>query len=103
MTTEQRRVYRDQIRQRYKKSNYTQNDKRRVMDVKRSFFLACQKAGIVSFRFHDLRHTFASHLVMAGASPKTVEVLLGHPSLVMTLRYAHLSEGHEKEAVEKLQ
>lgn len=71
-------------------------------DVKRSFNAACRKAGIKDFHFHDLRHTFASHLVMAGVDITTVKELLGHKTLTMTLRYAHLSPSHKVEAVRKL-
>jgi len=72
---------------------------RRYTEIKRSFNTACKKAGIKDFHFHDLRHTFASHLVMSGASLKTVQELLGHKSLTMTLRYSHLSQEHKKEAL----
>lgn len=67
--------------------------------MKRSFRTACQKAGIKDFRFHDLRHTFASHLVMNGINLKTVQHLLGHKDIRMTLRYAHLSREHLQAAV----
>ena len=60
-------------------------------EVKRSFNTACRKAGIKDFHFHDLRHTFASHLNMNGVDLKTVMRLLGHKDIRMTLRYAHLS------------
>ena len=69
-------------------------------DIRASFYAACRKAGITDFRFHDLRHTFASHLVMSGVDLTTVKELLGHKTLVMTLRYSHLSQGHKKRAVE---
>ncbi len=71
-------------------------------DVKRSFHTACRRAGIRDFKFHDLRHTFASHLVMAGVDITTVSKLLGHKSLTMTLRYSHLAPNHLQNAVNML-
>lgn len=71
-------------------------------DITKGFKGALRRAGINNFRFHDLRHTFASHLVMAGVDLKTVQELLGHKTIGMTMRYAHLSPNHKRLAVEKM-
>jgi integrase len=63
---------------------------------------AVEKAGIPNFRWHDLRHTFASRLVMAGAPLRAVQVLLGHKCIETTLRYSHLGDTHLHESVERL-
>ena len=68
----------------------------------RVFKPALKRAGVENFHWHDLRHTFASRLVMKGVDLRTVQELLGHKTLSMTLRYSHLAPGHLKDAIEKL-
>ena len=71
-------------------------------DIRVAFHSALKRAKIRDFRFHDLRHTFASHMVMAGVDLSTVKELLGHKTLEMTNRYAHLAPNHKIRAIEIL-
>ena len=63
---------------------------------------AVREAGISFFTWYCLRHTFASRLVMAGVDLRTVAELMGHKTIQMTMRYAHLAPAHKLAAVEKL-
>ena len=81
---------------------FCKEDGSRLGDIKTGFTKALKRAGIDDFRFHDLRHTFASHLVMNGVDLSTVKELMGHKSIEMTMRYSHLSKGHKDHAVEQL-
>jgi len=81
---------------------YDYTEGKPYLNVQRSFVTACKNAKIRDFRFHDLRHTFASQLVMAGIDLTTIRELLGHKTLTMTLRYAHLAPSHKVKAVDIL-
>lgn len=78
----------------------------RVFGVTTGFRTAWQellkRATINRFRWHDLRHHFASRLVQHGVPLNTVRDLLGHSSVGMSLRYAHLAPDQRREAVAKL-
>jgi site-specific recombinase XerD len=66
------------------------------------FVSALKDAKISDYTWHCNRHTFASRLVMAGVDLRTVGELLGHKSLSMTMRYAHLAPAHNAAAVDRL-
>ena len=84
-------------------SKYVFTYSTRIIDrVDRAFRGALSRANIEDFKFHDLRHNFASHLIMRGGTLKEAQELLGHKTMTMTLRYAHLSQDHKKKAVNLL-
>ncbi len=74
----------------------------KLKDIKKAWGEVLKDAGIENFRFHDLRHTFASKLAMNGVDLNAIRELLGHSDMSMVLRYAHLSPEHLKKAVEQL-
>jgi integrase len=75
---------------------------KRIVDVKTAWAKLLRDAKIERFRWHDMRHDFASRLVTAGVDLNTVRELLGHSDIKMTLRYAHLAPEHKAAAVGKL-
>ena len=69
-------------------------DPLKPMDIRAAWEYAVQRADIKDFKFHDLRHTAASYLVMDGATLVELAEILGHKTMQMVKRYAHLSESH---------
>jgi integrase len=73
-----------------------------VQNVRTAFEAALKRAGIQNFRFHDLRHTAASHMAMNGASMKAIQEILRHKDIKTTMRYAHLADQTKKDALNLL-
>jgi site-specific recombinase XerD len=78
----------------------TEKNRTRAWD--RWFEDAVKMAEVTDFHWHDLRHTFASRLIMGGVDLRSVGELLGHKTLVMVMRYSHLAPGHLRDAVNRL-
>jgi integrase len=78
------------------------NSPSKPIDIRSAWETAMSKADISNFRFHDLRHTAASYLAMSQASLLEIGTLLGHKTVQMTKRYAHLSNAHIYSAAETL-
>ncbi|WP_295624625.1 site-specific integrase [uncultured Nitrosomonas sp.] len=76
-----------------------QNTPQKPMDLRSPWETAVKKAELQDFKFHDLRHSAASYLAMNGASLAEIAEVLGHKTLQMVKRYAHLSEGHTARVV----
>lgn len=71
----------------------------RYSDVKKSFSAACREASITDFRFHDLRHTFGTRLADAGVDVVKIKELMGHASIVTTMRYMHATDKGKRGAI----
>jgi len=82
-------------------SEYVFCDERgnRARSVKNAFIKACRKAGLHDFHFHDLRHSAASFMAMAGVDLMAIKQVLGHKTIQMTLKYSHLSPNYLRTAV----
>jgi len=70
--------------------------------VRGPFNAALRKSGLKKIRPHDMRHTFASHFMMKGGNILTLQRVLGHSTLAMTLRYAHLAPDFMKDEMRKV-
>jgi site-specific recombinase XerD len=68
-------------------------------ESKNPLYNACKRAGLRPVSWHVCRHSFASHLAMRGVALKAIQELLGHASIVMTMRYAHLAPEVTRDAV----
>lgn len=73
-----------------------------LQSVKKPFATALNRANIEDFRFHDLRHTFASHYLMSGGDLMSLKEILGHSSMKMVMRYAHLARAYKRKMVNNL-
>lgn len=81
---------------------FANKDGQKFDNVNKAWRGILTSAKITNFRWHDMRHHFASRLVMASVDLNTVRELLGHSDMSMTLRYAHLAPEHKAQAVQKL-
>lgn len=71
-----------------------------IVEIKRTFRGACDDAGLIDFRFHDLRHTFATRLGDNGCNVTTIAALMGHSNIQMSARYTHAGDDTKRAAVE---
>ena len=69
---------------------------------RRSLDNAIRYAELDNFHAHDIRHTAASYLIMAGVDLRTLAEILGHKSMDMVMRYAHLIDDHKVSAIDKI-
>ncbi len=80
----------------------SQTNKSGVVDIRNAFVKALKEAQVENFRFHDLRHAAASYLAMNGATQGELMAILGHKTPTMTRRYAHYSQKHIGNLMEKM-
>ena len=74
----------------------------RSYDFDHDFAAAVKRAEITGFRIHDCKHTAASYLAMSGTTIAEISAILGHKTLSMVKRYAHLAEDHQSKAVHRM-
>lgn len=81
---------------------FSGNDHKKPIDIRHPWEVALKKAEIKNYRFHDNRHSAASYLAMSGATLVEIAEILGHKTLQMVKRYAHLSESHTARILERM-
>jgi len=81
---------------------FPRRDGKAPLELRKRWDKAVKESGIVDFKFHDLRHTAASNLAMSGATLTDLSHILGHKTLQMVKRYAHLTEQHTAKILEKM-
>jgi len=97
-----KRNYRNMDPKPSKRWLFPSHDGQAPIDLRYPWVKARDAAGLVDFRFHDLRHSTASYLAMSGASQLEIAEVLGHRTLQMVKRYSHLSESHVKGLITRL-
>lgn len=81
---------------------FCRRDGSQIKDFKKTFISLLRRSGISDSSIHTMRHTYASHLAMAGVSIGTIKDLLGHEDIETTMIYAHLAPEHKHHAVQNL-
>ena len=81
---------------------FPRQDGQAPINMRKHFERAVKAAEVENFRFHDLRHSAASYLAMSGSSNREIAEVLGHKTLQMVKRYAHLSDEHSASVVERM-
>lgn len=92
----------DKVRRIDTKLLFAGANRNKPAELRKPWVTAMQTAGITGFKFHDLRHSAASEFAMNGATLAEIAEILGHKTLAMVQRYAHLSEGHTTSVVERM-
>ena len=80
----------------------SERNPKRPFEFRKHWNIAVQKAGLKDFRFHDLRHSAASHLAMNGATLLEIAEVLRHLDRTVTCRYSHLCSDHKQKLIDKL-
>jgi integrase len=100
-----REMMADLYRQRRPESRYvfpSPRDASIPADIRYSWEIVLERAGIENFCFHDLRHSAASYLAMQGATLTDIKEILGHRTIITTQKYTHLTDSHTGALVERM-